>query len=106
MEIWQITTTLPSESDAQTLASRLVTDRLAACIQIDGPIRSIYWWQDALANELEWRCTVKTEKQCVEKCIERLRENHPYKVPEILAAPVPVVDAEYAAWIENQVRNT
>ncbi len=103
MEIWQIITTLPTQLDAENLASRLVTDRLAACVQIDGPIRSIYWWQDALAKETEWRCTVKTEKHSVEACMAKLRENHPYKVPEILAFAIEKVDPEYAAWVDSQV---
>ena len=103
MEIWQIVTTLPTQQDAEKLAGRLVMDRLAACVQIDGPIRSLYWWQDAMANESEWRCTIKTESRCVDRCIERLRENHPYKVPEILAQPIAKVDSEYAAWVDSQV---
>ncbi len=104
MEIWQVTTTLPSDADAQRIAKRLVTERLAACVQIDGPIRSIYSWQDALANETEWRCTIKTVQSRVDACFQLLRENHPYTVPEILASPIAQVDPDYAAWVAGQVK--
>ena len=103
MEVWQITTTVASREDADRIAASLVADRLAACVQIDGPIHSHYWWNEAVVSEPEWRCTIKTAARRLDDCIAGLRQRHPYQVPEVLAAPVAQADAAYAAWLDSQV---
>ena len=103
MNVWQIITTLPSREAADQIAASLIEDRLAACVQIDGPIQSTYRWQEAVANEAEWRCTIKTSEQRLDDCISGLRTRHPYDVPEIIATAAGRVDQAYADWVESQV---
>lgn len=101
-EIWQIFTTVGNADDATRIARDLVERRLAGCVQIDGPIRSIYRWQDNIADETEFRCTIKTTAAAIEECTARLKEIHPYDTPEILATSLPRVDPAYAGWLAEQ----
>ena len=102
MTVWQIVTTLPSREAADKLAAALVEGRLAACVQVDGPIQSCYRWQGAVTSEAEWRCTIKTSESRLDDCMRAVREQHPYEVPEVLAAPAVRADEAYAAWVAEQ----
>ena len=63
LSIIQVTTTCDDEQKAEALARALVEQRLAACVQIDGPIKSVYRWNGKVEVEREWRCTIKTKKE-------------------------------------------
>ncbi|HEY5311203.1 MAG TPA: divalent-cation tolerance protein CutA, partial [Pirellulales bacterium] len=56
----QVVTTVANADEAQRLARQLVERRLAACVQVTGPVTSTYWWQGAIETATEWRCTVKS----------------------------------------------
>ncbi len=103
VEIIEVTTTLESESQAQQLGHLIVMQRLAACVQITGPIQSIYRWQGQICEATEWRCTMKSTLERKEPLIESLRKNHPYEVAEILVTGVDDATDEYCEWIVQQV---
>lgn len=99
----QIVTTTPSRELAEQIAQRLVEERLAGCVQIDGPIVSIYRWEGQVERDQEWRLNVKTldfRFQQVEGVIQQM---HPYDVPEILAVPVARGSDTYGDWLAEQV---
>ncbi len=102
-EIVEITTTVDSELAATTLAKQIVSARLAACVQIDGPLLSIYRWQGEVCEAKEWRCTMKTLGSASTKLIEFINQAHPYDVPEILLVEVDASSNAYAQWIAEQV---
>jgi periplasmic divalent cation tolerance protein len=96
----QVVTTVPDQDHAQRIAQALVTERLAACVQVSGPITSTYRWQGAVETNQEWVCSAKTERvkfEAVEQAICRL---HPYDVPEIVATPIVAVSNSYLVWFE------
>lgn len=95
----QVVTTVAAESTAASLARGLVEARLAACVQIDGPITSIYRWQGAVETAIEWRLTAKTTAAAVPALLARLRADHPYQQPEILVLPAAGADPGYASWV-------
>lgn len=99
----EVTTTLGCQEDARTLASKLIAARLAACVQIDGPIESVYRWQGQVQCEPEWRCTMKSIEELQDKLLAFIDEHHPYDVPEILVHSVAGVSDSYAAWLQEQV---
>ena len=99
----QITTTLPDRAAADLIAARLVEERLAACAQIAGPIASTYRWQGAVEAASEWYCQLKTTADRAPALRRRLRELHPYEVPEIIAVPIVDGDPDYLRWIEESV---
>ena len=103
IEIVEVTTTVGSEEAASKLAKQIVTARLAACVQIDGPLLSIYRWQGEICEAREWRCTIKTLASASAQLIDFIDENHPYEVPEVLVIDVEASSAPYAQWLADQV---
>jgi len=77
----------------------LVNDRLAACGQLIGPIRSIYRWDDRVQEDTEVRVAVHTRESLVPAIVERTRAEHSYEVPCVLALPVENGNPDYLAWV-------
>lgn len=99
----QVTTTLPHEKAAQSLATRLVEERLAACVQVTGPVSSTYRWQGEIEQDAEWYCHIKTTAARLGRLQARILELHPYEIPEIIAVPILDGNADYLRWIEESV---
>lgn len=100
--IVEIHTTFGSRQEAAACADRLVAGRLAACVQVDGPVASIYRWQAAIETAEEWRCSCKTTLGRRDACIEALVAGHPYQTPQVTVVPVAAT-AAYAAWVRDSV---
>jgi periplasmic divalent cation tolerance protein len=102
-ECVQVSTTLPDEATAQRFGRQLVEERLAACAQILGPISSAYWWQGQIEEAREWYCHLKTTTAAGAELSRRIRELHPYDVPEIIVVAIKEGDASYLRWIDETV---
>jgi periplasmic divalent cation tolerance protein len=100
--IVEIHTTFGSRQEAAACADRLVAGRLAACVQVDGPVASTYRWQAAIETAEEWRCSCKTTLGRRDACIESLIAGHPYQTPQVTVVPVDAT-AAYAAWVRDSV---
>jgi periplasmic divalent cation tolerance protein len=99
----QVLTTAGSEEEAQRIADALLEQRLAACVQVVGPIASTYRWQGAVERTQEWQCLAKTEAARYPQVEAAIRGAHSYEEPEILAIPVLAGSACYLAWISANV---
>ena len=84
----QVVTTTERREDAERIARELVESRLAACVQIVGPITSTYRWQGKIEMAEEWQCWTKSRRDLYDAIEQAIRRLHPYEVPEILAVPV------------------
>ena len=103
-ECVQVLTTAGSEEEAELIASTLVERRLAACVQVLGPVVSRYRWQGEVEQAREWQCLAKTTATVYPEVEAAIRELHSYEEPEILAIPVLAGSPGYLAWIgENLV---
>jgi periplasmic divalent cation tolerance protein len=100
----QVLTTTATKEDAQRIAQALVESRLAACVQVLGPITSTYRWQGTEETSEEWLCQIKTRRDLFDTLEEAIRRIHPYEVPEILALPVVAGSQKYLAWLEGEVQ--
>ena len=100
-----VLTSLSASADAAAFARTLVSERLAACVNVLPPMRSIYRWNEAIEENLEQQDVIKTTEERVAAIETRLRELHPYELPEFL-----IVDASaskpYLAWIGTSVAAT
>ena len=103
-EYIQVVTTTEHREDAERIARALVEDRLAACVQIVGPIGSTYRWRGAIETAQEWQCWAKTRRDLYDEIEVTIRHLHPYEVPEILALPVVAGYADYLAWLNGEVK--
>lgn len=95
----QVTTAVDSAEAAQQIADLVITQRLAACCWVSGPVTSTYWWQGKVGQAQEWVCTIKTRRERYERLEQVIKANHPYDVPEILAVPILTGNAAYLAWM-------
>ena len=93
-----VCTTLPADADAEAFARALVEARLAACVSVLPGVRSVYRWQVGVETDMEQQLLIKTATARVEALLQRIRERHPYSVPELLVLPVGG-DSTYREWI-------
>lgn len=100
----QVSTTLAIREQAETLARRLVDARLAACVQIVGPIASVYRWKGEVSRDEETLLLIKSRRDLVPSIAELFREAHPYEVPELIAAEVVDGGASYLEWLAECLR--
>ena len=92
-----VLSTVP-ESEAGRIAETLVSERLVACVNA-APVRSCYRWKGEICHDREERLVMKTRESLFPRVMERLREIHPYEVPEILGIPVWGGYRGYLDWV-------
>jgi periplasmic divalent cation tolerance protein len=93
--------TCPNEDVAARIAETLVAERLAACVNQVSGVRSTYLWQGEIVDDGETLLLIKTTDARFEALTARLRELHPYELPEIVATPVSRGLAEYLQWVST-----
>ena len=98
-----VCTTLETKLQAEELASQIVQERLAACIQIVGPITSVYRWQGKVERATEFRCEMKTHSRLMPRLVRLIEDSHPYDVPEIVSLALSSEAAPYTNWLEEQL---
>lgn len=95
-------THVPNKACAEHIAQTLVTEKLAACVNISSPVTSIYGWQGQLEQAQEIGLTIKTTHQQYAACEARIRTLHPYELPEIVGIHVNEGLPEYVAWVRAE----
>ena len=96
--------TTGSEDQAVAIARALVSERLAACVNIVGPVRSIYRWRDGVEDDREFLLIIKTRALHYMKVETRVREMHTYEVPEVLALNADRGSPPYIQWLLDSTR--
>ena len=104
MEPVVVLITVPDEKAARKLAKPLVEEGLAACVNTVPGVRSIYRWEGKTCDEPEVLLIVKTRRACFEALERRVREVHPYSVPEVIALPIVEGSAPYLDWVAASTR--
>lgn len=99
----QVSTTTETKAEAMKIAAVLVDRRLAACVQISGPVSSCYRWQGNVETAEEWLCTIKTAERSFGRVESAIRQVHSYEEPEIIATPIVAASQGYLAWLHDQV---
>jgi periplasmic divalent cation tolerance protein len=96
-----VLTTIGRTTDGHELASILVTERLAACVNVLPEMESVYRWKGVVETERERQLIIKTTAGRVEGLKERLQEIHPYDVPEFIVIPVAEGSDQYLSWLRQ-----
>jgi len=97
--------TAPKREEAERLAEILVSECLAACVQILPEITSFYHWQGKIERDAEVLILAKTTIDKFPELEKTVRENHSYEVPEIIAVPAEAVSAPYLSWLKAETAN-
>jgi len=100
----QVVTTTDSQNKADDLSQIILQKRLAACVQIEGPITSRYHWKGKIEETKEWRCVIKTRHHLFDKVAAIIRDHHSYDVPEIIAFQISSSDTPYQQWLDEEIR--
>jgi periplasmic divalent cation tolerance protein len=98
-----VLTTAP-EDEAEKIASTLVEEHLAACVNIHAPMTSFYWWKGKIERDAESQIVIKTTRGRLEALAIRLTELHSYELPELLVLPVAWGTEGYLEWVNASTR--
>jgi periplasmic divalent cation tolerance protein len=101
-EFLQVQTAAGNRDEAERLAADVIDRRLAACVQIVGPVHSRYRWQGAVETAEEWLCLIKTTRQKYRDVEDAIRAIHSYVCPEIVALPIAEGSAMYLRWLAEE----
>src|SRR5262245_477589 len=95
--------TAGSRADAERIAETVVGERLAACANLIGPIRSIYRWRGEVCRDDEILLLLKTTRERYSALEARVRAIHSYETPEVIAVPIELGSAAYLDWLREMV---
>ena len=104
METLLVLTNLPDRASAERLADSLVAARVAACVNILAPCRSVYRWKEEVQHDEEHPVLIKTTRDRYAALEAAIRSGHPYDLPEIIAFPVTAGLPGYLQWVEAETR--
>ena len=99
-----VITTLPNLQEAKNLAKELIEERLAACVQIQPSVTSIYRWNDQVCEESEVQLSIKTNTKQWLAVESYIQKNHPYDLPELIALSPSQHSKAYGAWVSAEVK--
>ena len=98
-----VLTTMPDTTQSDELARALIDERLAACVNVHGPMTSTYRWSGTVEREPERQIVIKTTRERLPALESRLRALHPYDLPEFLVVGVERASEAYAKWVASEV---
>jgi periplasmic divalent cation tolerance protein len=104
MDTLVVLTNLPDRAAAERLAELVIEKKLAACVNILAPCRSVYRWKGAVQHDEEHPLLIKTTTERYAELEQAIRGTHPYELPEIIAVPVERGLAEYLGWVEAETK--
>jgi periplasmic divalent cation tolerance protein len=96
--------TCGSEEEGLKIAQALVEERLAACVNLLSPVRSIYRWEGKIWDEREWLLIIKTQKERFQNIEKRVKSLHSYSTPEIIGLPIVEGSSSYLQWLGEMTK--
>jgi periplasmic divalent cation tolerance protein len=99
-----VLTTVPADGSAPDFARSLIEERLAACVNLLPAMDSIYRWEGQVEHETERQMVIKTSRDRVPALWDRVRELHPYEVPEFLVLPIVDGNEAYLRWVGESTK--
>ncbi|MCE1248180.1 MAG: divalent-cation tolerance protein CutA [Firmicutes bacterium] len=98
--------TVPTEEVGLKIAKAVLEEKLAACVNINKGMRSLYWWEDRIQDESEVQLIIKTKFGLYSQLEAKVKELHPYTVPEIIGFPITCGYRPYLDWITRETKFT
>lgn len=98
--------TAGSQEEAERIAQALVSDMLAACVNVIPGVTSIYRWEGQIRRDQEWLLVAKSQRQVLDPLVQRVQALHSYDVPEIVALPLVGGSEAYLRWLDREVHGS
>lgn len=102
-EYIQVFSSVVNRDAAEKIGESVIEKKLAAIVQITGPVKSMYMWHGKMLKGEDWRIVMKTTRDLYEELEAEIKRIHPYGVPEILAVPVLEGNMDYLNWISKEL---
>ncbi len=99
-----ILTTVSSKAEGERIASKLVENKLAACVNILPKMTSVYRWENKINQDDELLLIVKTAEYLEQEVHDYIRDNHSYEVPEIITLDIKNIDKKYSEWLNSSIK--
>ncbi len=99
-----VLTTCPNSEEAEDLAQKIISERLAACVQVLPKMRSFYLWEGKMQKETEYLLLIKTVEAKFASLEKFISENHSYMIPEIISLSSNNVSEKYLGWLSENLR--
>ena len=96
--------TSKDQAEAERIAQKLLEEKLIACANIVGGVKSLFWWQGKIDGSAEVLLILKSRESLFKKIIKTVKSLHSYEVPEIIALPIIEGNPDYLRWIDESVR--
>jgi len=103
-DVWMVYVTAANAKEAASIGTTAVRERLAACVNVLGAVRSVYWWGGRVCRGREIAFVAKTSAGRVEALVRRMRELHSYETPCIVAWPIRAGNPDFLAWVREETR--
>jgi periplasmic divalent cation tolerance protein len=99
-----VLTTLPGDADGPAFGRALLNERLAACVNLLAPMESVYRWEGQVEQETERQVIIKTTRDRLTALWDRVRELHPYEVPEFIVLAIADGNEAYLRWVGESTK--
>jgi periplasmic divalent cation tolerance protein len=99
-----VMTTLPADADGPAFGRALLSERLAACVNLLAPMESVYRWEGRVEQESERQVIIKTTRDRLNALWDRVRELHPYEVPEFIVLAIADGNEAYLKWVGESTK--
>ncbi|XP_040377849.1 protein CutA 1, chloroplastic-like [Oryza brachyantha] len=96
--------TVPNREAGKKLSQSIISEKLAACVNIVPGIESVYWWEGKVQTDAEELLIIKTRESLLDALTEHVKSNHEYDVPEVIALPITGGNTKYLEWIKNSTK--
>ncbi|KAL6648675.1 hypothetical protein ACP70R_012899 [Stipagrostis hirtigluma subsp. patula] len=96
--------TVPNREAGKKLSQSIISEKLAACVNIVPGIESVYWWDGKVQTDAEELLIIKTRESLLDALTEHVKANHEYDVPEVISLPITGGNTKYLEWIKNSTR--
>ena len=100
-----ILTTVSSKEEGNEIASKLIENKLAACVNILPKMTSIYRWRNKINKEDEFLLLIKTAECLEQEVYDFIKDNHSYEVPEIITLDIKNIDKKYSEWLNSCIKS-
>lgn len=92
------------KNKSEEIAKILLEEKLISCVNIISTVKSMYWWNDQIQTDLEELLIIKTKKELFNELVDRIKEIHPYDIPEVISFNIDQGNNEYIDWIYKSTK--